>query len=416
MFLSMHWVLASTFLLAGSGRSRDTFALAPFATAAPAARPSECRQLVYSLPFTLDENRIVLPVHVNGSGALHFILDTGADHNLVNRTAAPALGIPLQHGQAQPGVGTGQQSVSLYQRSGVTLALGDLPLPFHTVVVLSLDSLAMRTGSSIDGVIGSDLFERYVVVIDYPHKVLSLCKAGTYVLAPEVVMLPLAINRHRPFVRATIGNASGVETEGHFVVDLGANDALSFHSPFLARHHDLIPERTIAHTTFGIAGPSPGRLGRTAYLNLGPVQLRNLLAVFSDASQGSAADESYDGALGGGLLRRFIVTFDYQDRRMFLDSVPEVDADIGSDMTGMDLRCTALPCREIAVDHVVPGSPADSAGIHATDLIEAVDDSITPTLPQLRGWFRQAGHAFRLRLRRQDGTVVRVVVVTRGLI
>jgi Aspartyl protease len=416
VFFSLHWVLASTFLLGNSAPPRDTYLFVQPSSASPAAPHSECRQPVYSLPFALDESRIVLPVHVNGSGVLRFILDTGADHNLVNRTTAPGVGIPLQRGQAQAGVGTGDQSVALFQTSGVTLALGDLPLPFHSVVVLSLDSLAVRTGSPIDGAIGSDLFERYVVVIDYPHRMLTLCTTDNHAVSGGGVTLPLAINGHRPFVRAKVRSASAAETDGRFVVDLGANDGLSFHSPFLARHQDLIPERTIPHTSFGVAGPSPGRLGRIAYLTLGPVQVPNLLAVFSAASRGSAADESYDGAIGGGLLRRFIVTFDYQHRRMILDSVPPGDADDVSDMTGMGLRCTALPCRAIAVDQVVPGSPADSAGIHVTDLIEAVDDSLPPTLPQLREWFRQLGHAFRLRLCRMDGTVLRVVVVSRRLI
>jgi S1-C subfamily serine protease len=81
------------------------------------------------------------------------------------------------------------------------------------------------------------------------------------------------------------------------------------------------------------------------------------------------ADPSLAGNLGGGVLKRFTVTFDYRNQLMYLqENVKFAQAD--SDRSGLFL--VAVPAG-IRVLGVLTSTPAAAAGLHARDLITNVN-------------------------------------------
>ena len=73
-------------------------------------------------------------------------------------------------------------------------------------------------------------------------------------------------------------------------------------------------------------------------VGMGNVQLKNLIARFSRARRGDDASAKYDGLIGGDILSRFTVVFDYSRQRMMLEPNAQFSESFEADMSGLDLQ------------------------------------------------------------------------------
>src|SRR5262249_31441978 len=126
----------------------------------------------------LNNNLIYLPVSVNGSAPLWFILDSGADNFVVDARSAVSLG--LKPTRSVTVNGFGEQKVSASIANHVSLRIGGEEFHDKVVVVYPFDQLESVVGRRIDGVIGSDVFRRFVVEIDYENHDVTLFDPRIY--------------------------------------------------------------------------------------------------------------------------------------------------------------------------------------------------------------------------------------------
>jgi S1-C subfamily serine protease len=95
------------------------------------------------------------------------------------------------------------------------------------------------------------------------------------------------------------------------------------------------------------------------------------VADFSDAARGSFSDPNYDGNIGSGLLKQFVVTFDYGHQVMYLKRIAPTPLDVGDfDRSGLWINAAK---RGYIVTYVAAGSPAAAAGLQAGDVILELD-------------------------------------------
>jgi len=86
---------------------------------------------------------------------------------------------------------------------------------------------------------------------------------------------------------------------------------------------------------------------------------------------GAFADPSLSGNIGGGILKRFVVTFDYGHSTMYLKPVAGPVADLDTyDRAGTWFN---VEPEGFKVIEVTAGGPADAAGLKAGDVITAID-------------------------------------------
>jgi predicted aspartyl protease len=123
------------------------------------------------LPLQLVNNLVFVSVRVGSSEPLSFILDTGASATVLNRTVAERLGLDLH---ASEDARTGGGSVQTGSATGVTLSVGSMSLPDVTVVAIDLSGLQAGLGRPVDGILGYEIFRRYVVAIDYAANTVRL--------------------------------------------------------------------------------------------------------------------------------------------------------------------------------------------------------------------------------------------------
>jgi predicted aspartyl protease len=370
-----------------------------------------------TIPFELYDNFIFLPVRINGAEPRSFMLDTGASTSFLSEGSADSLGLTPKH-EHEKNIGTGEASTRLGFAKGVALSLPGVDLPAQTVAVVPFNELEFAIGHSIDGLLGADLFKRYVVTIDYAARTISLDGPKNFSYHGKGDMIPFRLSGNRPFFKAAVTPLGMPQIETEFVIDTGHSGTLTFHTPFVEKHHLLAAkEKPVLRITRGISGESRSWRGRISRLQLGRSAIDLPVATFSEAAKGSEADRSYDGALGGEILRRFTVTLDYSRRQMILEPNAAFADPYEEDMSGIQLWAQGKDFKTISVQSVRDGSPAFEAGIKENDIIETVGNKIAGDLrlEELDRMFKQDGTQYSLGIRRGGNLVTLTIKLRRAI-
>ena len=135
------------------------------------------KQKKVSFKFEMYNNLIVIPVSINNFLSMKFIVDTGAEASVLTEKAFGDL-VGLNYVRTMyidgPGV---RDSVEAYVATEVTLGLPE-GITGHkmSMLVLKEDSLGLKEilGDEIYGIIGYDIFRRFVVEIDYDDLKITL--------------------------------------------------------------------------------------------------------------------------------------------------------------------------------------------------------------------------------------------------
>jgi S1-C subfamily serine protease len=109
------------------------------------------------------------------------------------------------------------------------------------------------------------------------------------------------------------------------------------------------------------------------------------------------------------------VYFDYERKRMILEPNAGFDAPFETNWSGLVLKTPGRSqFHTIIVAHVIPGSPAEDAGMREGDVITAAGDLATEELTTHRLWemFQHPGETVRLHIER-DGTPMDVSLTLR---
>jgi hypothetical protein len=317
-----------------------------------------------TVPFRLLNNHIYAEVRINGKGPFLCIFDTGG-HDIITPETAKALTVKSE-GQA-PGTGAGEGVVSVGFTKGVTFQIGDLTLKNQTITVLPFEQGGVE-GFDEQGMIGFEVFRRFVTVVDYGAHTLTFIDPAKFDPRGAGTPVPFKFYDHLPQVD---GAFEGLP--GRFDIDTGSRSELDLTKPFvdanglIARHPKGVP----AVTGWGVGGPSRDYATRGAELTLGPVKIDRFVVGLGTQAKGALADPNYIGNVGSGMLKRFVVTFDYGHQTMYLRPLPAPVADTDVfDRAGMWINTTAAGFK--VVDLTAKGA-AEAAGLKTGDEITAVD-------------------------------------------
>ncbi|HEX3764731.1 MAG TPA: aspartyl protease family protein [Kofleriaceae bacterium] len=347
------------------------------------------------LGFDLINNHILVHASIDGQ-PVRLLVDTGGA-NLVTSATAARLGLAAR-GEIAVTV-PGKRDPSAGFAHGKTLQIGDLALanPVFLVVDTALPDVE---GEDLDGLVGYELFSRVAVRIDYPQRRLTLTAPSAFAPPAGATAVPFDIANHVPVVRGSIDGVAG-----RFWVDTGSRLSLSTMGKF-TRDHDLIGKyrpRFETVTGWGVGGPSRSRPVRFHEVAIGGATVHEVVGDLLDADN-RLSDPDAAGNLGAGILRRFVVTFDYAHRTMYLEPGAAGDAREIYDRSGLFL-IRVDGGRALRVAGVTPGGPAERAGVRADDRIVAIDGAAVDTrrLWQWRAYLREQAPGTRVVLRTQRG-------------
>jgi PDZ domain-containing protein len=278
------------------------------------------------------------------SRRLLFLLNPGSAPTYLDQAAAAKLGL-TPYAETAPGDSQPRQFVD-----SPGLAVEGVTVPVARLRVVDLSGDFPAGGISFDGIIGADLFTRYVVEIDHEVGLLRLYQPADFHYYGAGVALPLAIIDSRPYVRAAL-RVKGRTATHQYRIDFGTGDAIN---------DDLFKL---------LAGPGQALpdLGRAEVFEIAGVQF-------------SGVNGTVGGPLvGGELLHRFNITFDYAHHRIYLEPNRHVRDAFVFDMSGLSYTLTR-DLHAIAIERVVDGTPGATAGLRAGDTITAIDSTPVATL------------------------------------
>jgi len=365
------------------------------------------------IPFIFRGNHVLVRGAIGDSDSLWFFVDSGAGSHCLNRSRADRLGLEVQDGVEALGAGGKVQAGSAHD---VKYRLPGLAVDADFAAVIDLDPIALQIGVPVDGILGYPLFKQMVVTIDYDRSVLVLRDPGRF--KPAGAGLPLTFRDNHPYVNGKLTLPGRKPVEGSFVLDTGSGLALTLAPDFVQRNHALqsVP-KTVQVRLGGVGGRSYQPIGRVERFELGPYALERPVAIFSQPGPGKTSSPGSIGNIGGDVLQRFRVTFDYPHERLYLAPSPSFARAFEADMTGMTLDVRAEGDHAIAVERVEPGSPAAQLGITAGDIVESVDGRplLAADLAALKKRTKLEGQSIKLGLMR--GTArSEVTLTTRRLI
>ena len=338
-----------------------------------------------TINFKSSSNLIIIPVAINNSDTLNFILDTGVSYPII--TELPFVN-KLNLNFLQPinikGLGEGGQ-LTAYRSGNNTISINGLVAydqEIHMVINENFQ-ISHILGIPVHGLIGFNLFKDYVVKIDYSEHKITLIKPEffNYKERDRDIVLPLTFEQNKPFVKTTIVTDKNEDVPVKLLVDTGASDAL-----WLSTNSDSrisLPENHIE--TFlgrGLSGDLYGKKGRIGAIWVGPLVLYEPIVAFPDNDMVDQLIGKNDrnGTLGAEILRRFYVTMDYPNKRLILRANSNLKDEFNYNMSGLEITNPMPGFPIFLVSNIQKNSPAYYAGIQENDQIVALNNINNKTL------------------------------------
>ena len=354
------------------------------------------------IPFEQHNNLIVIPVTINRFLTLKFILDTGVETAiLTEKLYADILDVNYLREITIAGPGV-IDSVQAFVANQATFTLpGGVTGQNMNMLVLKEDYLKLseNIGDDVHGIIGYDIFSRFVVEIDYDDSILTLYDPKRYKKSKRSIAVPIKIESSKPFIAASIKQGEE-KTDLDIMVDTGASHAALLDYQFV--NGISLPEKRIeTRLGRGIAGDIPGYIGRMDSVQIDCFSFGEMLvsAPFEGAYNKVIKRGARVGTFGGDLLTRFEVTFDYQNEKVYLKKGDEYKDVFEHDMSGLTINAEGENLDTLVVVNVDEGSPAAKAGLRRGDIIRSINGRNLKT--------HRLSDIFYL-LRSRDGRKIRV--------
>lgn len=362
------------------------------------------------IPFGLHANLIIVPARINNSDTLHFIVDTGVSSTIItDPSITPYINSEFVRTIQLDGVGK-DSTLEAQVSVGNTLQVGDALTYNHNLVVLQKDFLKLSEliGTPINGLIGYEFFERFVVTIDFRQREILLQLPDDYRYRPRKgTKVPLEMIDKKPYINDILIRQKGSEQRVKLLLDTGAGHAVMLNT---YSTHIPLPDTTIeVQLGIGLSGKISGSLGRLQGIEIGGYPLTSVVASFPDSlSFGGKLNPNAgrQGNIGGELLRRFRVTINYPEKYMVLKPIRKAMKEtFEHDMSGMDLRARGDNFHEYYIDKIVEDSPAFRAGLETDDRLMFINNSSVNELNMTE--------IYKL-LQRKEGKAIDIVVNRKG--
>jgi hypothetical protein len=381
-FLAMFVALVASF---ATGQ-----AVARYQAAETAQQPAASAQFqlggnAAEIPARFIDHLVFLPAGVNRSQPSLFQLNSTAATSSIDPNRAKELGIS---GLPSP----------VLNLSGVDVTLTSLG-------EAAKNDFGAQVGRAYEGTLGNDFFNGAVIEINYTRQTVRLYDPG-YQYSGRVKPIHLSFLDGLPVIRAKVSVGGGKAVEGDFAVNTALDASLVISQRF-AETHKLRPHKTIPSTTFPVAQGDPATLGRVGNFEVGSFAVPQAIGEFPRSDSVLGLNARLAGEIGGGMLRRFIVTIDYPHQQIFFDPSSDFRADEFEDMSGLAIVASGPGLKKFEVAQVWPHTPGGEAKIRRGDIIEGINDEAAAdmSLPEIRALFRQPGGKYKVLLRRDTQTV-----------
>ncbi|MFV8442774.1 PDZ domain-containing protein [Flavobacterium sp. LB2P44] len=385
-----------------------------------------------SVPFKLINNLVFVPIKVNGI-ELNFLLDTGvAETILFSLEEKKEVRFFNAEKILLKGLGS-QEAVEGLKSTNNILEFSTLKNTSHMLYIV-LDpefNLSSHIGIPVNGIIGYQFFRNNLVEINYEKKkviVYKESKKNRTKIEKKFSIIPITLEKSKPYLKSTVFQDNKA-VPVKLLIDIGNSDAIwlfqdrsEFIKVPLKNFDDFLGR--------GFSGEVEGKRGKIQKFQMADFEFNNPVVAFPDTTSIRNVSMVPDrmGSVGGEIMKRFTVVFDYQNQQMYLKKNRDYHAPFSYNKSGVEIQHNGLqwvqetvrmetvslgakynensgvkmtnefkykfqlkPIYEIA--HVRKNSPAAKAGLQKGDIIILINNNVTHkySLQEINSMFKSEG-------------------------
>jgi hypothetical protein len=347
---------------------------------------SNPKQRNLTLPFKLLNNLIIIPIQINHSDTLNFILDTGLNTSIIcELSISESLDLTYSREVQLQGLGTGKSFAAMHTYgnkinvSGVTGINQD-----YFVLLDNVFNLSNKLGYQIHGILSFNVFNAFIVEINYEDEKITFHNPEYFKYRKNTknyVTIPLIIHDTKPYIHLKLQSADGRIIPVKVLFDTGANNPLWLDVSSLPDFR--MPDRT--KETFigtGLSGEVYGHLTRFHKIYLDHFELDDVIVSLpkSNSIERAIGIEGRNGSVGAEIIKRFNIILDYPNELITLSKNSNFNDPFSHNMTGIELIAPEPGIPRYKISQIRENSPARRAGLHVHDEIISINNRTTEDL------------------------------------
>lgn len=333
---------------------------------------------------------------------LNFILDTGSGGiSLDSATCDKYNLVPQYSDTLVTGMGSSHKARFVYDQTLHFPGLAVRDLDFH---VNNYEILTSVYGEKIDGIIGYSFFRQFIVKIDFDTLEIQVYKPGE-IKYPRMGTLLRPAFTALPMQNVSVKDARKLDFS--FYLDTGAGLCFLMSEAFAKDSSVLTSKRKPLPTQAeGMGGKLQMEVTVIKMVQIGNYKFRNVPTyIFKD--QYNVTSYPYVGGLiGNDLLRRFNIIMNYPQREIHLLPNNHFFDPFDYAYTGM---ATYYQDGKIYIEDIIPGSPADKAGLKQNDIVLAVGNNFSNNIMQYKTILQNAYERISMIVNR-NGEVIQLFI------
>ena len=339
------------------------------------------------IPFEVYNNLIVIPVVVNNRLPLRFVLDTGVRTTILTEKSFSDL-LQLEYNKKYTIAGIGEYPlIEAYVTNGVSLTLPGIKGEGHAMLVLEDDYLELRNylGTEVHGVLGYEIFSRFIVGFDYDKKVLTITTPEVYKKKRRWLSIPISVEDTKPYVQSSITyyDQPNDTISLKLLIDTGAS-----HGLILNRETDpriTLPEKHIRTTLGrGLGGRLEGELAKIKSFAIGGACWEDVIATFPNEGyllDSLTGNKVYrNGSVGGDILSRFKIVFNFPLEEIYVRPGRTFKKDFNYNLSGITVKAIGSSLNKFQIVEVRENSAAAISGIREGDRLISINNVETEDL------------------------------------
>jgi hypothetical protein len=318
------------------------------------------------IPFKLINNLIFIPVNVNGA-ELTFLLDTGVAETSIFSLENQELKLASLEKIKFSGLG-GNASIDGFRSDNNIARIGKDFVNYTLTLFIIIDqdfNISSHVGIPVNGIMGYHFFKNHPVLIDYTSKKITIYN-DKEVFKKKVKKfdeLPISIEKNKPYIFADI-EMTREKKSSKLLIDLGNSDPIWLF-PTLIK--DFVYNRPNIDDFLGrgFNGDVYGKRSRIHNFYLGNYRFEKPLTAMPDeySIQHVNLVENRKGSIGGDIMRRFTVGFDYTNKKLYLRKNRNFDDPFHFNMSGLDFRQDGMEWTKDMVNLPTKNNNNASSGI-----------------------------------------------------
>lgn len=267
-----------------------------------------------TIRFELYRNLIVIPARINDTLNVKLILDTGTRSMLLYGKRFAAMNNLSGNRRLKVSGWGSPEGVDGQVSYPNDVTIGSIEGNQLGIAVVPTRHL-FDDKPAIDGIVGYELFVKFVVEINYHTRTIYLFDKLPAGHAEGFTSVPLEINKAMPQVQSTIVLKDRTTVNMRLLVDTGSSLGLTLFSKDKIKTN---PSDVPKPVGIGLNGIIKGVDLYLKHFFLGNLKARSVPSYVVKVDEHPDDKFSYCGSVGAAFLKKHIVIFDYPSSKLFL--------------------------------------------------------------------------------------------------